>query len=620
MADTKISGLTAAAALAGSELVPIVQGGANLSATIAKIISLAGAILVLPSGDATGATDSAAVQAAVNTQNSAGAGIVQLVGGHYYFGTPVVPKSGVRIEGISANLNYTTNNAPIPDSSSVLTNGGTYIDCKGGAGFQWAKSALGTPASAAAFTAAGTSNFAIRNLAFTNYSRAIDGGNTNNPAAWYAEFDNLYMSAGTDWGFWLTNFQHCKFSRIYAFGNATGQQFYGNDVPAAYLQPGNSVWQDTYSVSASNLQRCTVFYCTQGQQNQGMLSRIQCNNFGSNVVTQAATMANASTTVTVTDGTKFALQMPVTVSATANGFTANKIYFVVSVSGNNLTLALTVGGAAISATGATAVNVITQGFACLEMVALSGASFTAHTLHNVDCEGGGTAAIVWQNCAGNFMQVSQQPGTSQSTQGFCGRNVQQSDLFFGNGSNTDLDNNSPSSGVRYYGQRKPGSVGYMGAGFWYDTASTNGVMALGCSFDTTSLAGLTLIGGSKIMPGNLGISQKFVASGSATPTLADGNMSTMYTNTVSGTTVTLPTVSATNVGVWQTIINTTAAAQTIATNGTQTFNNVTGRTSITLNPNASMRICTSSFVGGTYGYVIEGASSAIVSGVVSAPT
>ena len=43
MADTKISAMTSAAALDGTELVPVVQGGANVKATTQAIADLAGA-------------------------------------------------------------------------------------------------------------------------------------------------------------------------------------------------------------------------------------------------------------------------------------------------------------------------------------------------------------------------------------------------------------------------------------------------------------------------------------------------------------------------------------------------------------------------------------------------
>ncbi len=696
MADTKISAFTAAATLGGTELVPIVQGGANLSTTIAKIISLAGAILVLPSGDATGATDSAAVQAAVNTQNSAGAGIVQLVGGRYYFGTPIVPMSGVRIEGISANINYTTNNAFIPDSNLVLTNGGTYIDCKGGAGFQWAKTVQGVPTQQA-FTAAGTTNFTIKNMGFTNYSRAIDAGNTNNPAAWYAEFENLYMAAGTDWGFWITNFQHCKFRRIYAYGNTTGQQWYGNDVPSSVLQPGNSMWEDIFGAPPNLLtSRGLVWNAAQGQQNEGYLTRIQ-NNRVTNSSTQAATMAapiattitntsasiaatntfaandrvsfsattgtsggqvvagtiyyvsatglsgsafQVSTTVggavitfnasgtpnvqiakfAVTDGTKFAVGMPVQFSATANGFTQWRTYFVLSVSTNVLTVSLTFGGNAVTSTGNTAVNIVTQGFPGIEVIALPGAQINAHIFNNLDAESAGTTAIAIQNVAGSIFSINQLPGTAQSTMGVTGRGLVDCQILSPNGTNTDFDNNANSSAVQYSGARQGTSVGYMGAGIWYDAVSGNTVLSNGSNFDTQSVGMLQLVGGSKVMPGSLGITQKASFSASANPTLGDANLSVVSTNGVAGTTITLPTISSSNVGVWGTFFNGTASAQTLNTNGTQLFNNVTGRTSLTINPNASVRICAGYVGSSTYTWIIEGASSAIVSGVVSAPT
>src|SRR5262249_4558244 len=302
--------------------------------------------------------------------------------------------------GIAPQLNYTTNSATIPDSNSVIANGGgTVLNAAGStACFQWNKTALGVGAPNGVVLT-GLNKIALRNMCFTGITRAGDGGNTNNAAAWYSEFENLYISNCTDYGFWITNFQHCKFRRIFTFSNINGQ-FYGNDVPSSTLQPGNSVWEDLYNTTPStntNLSRAINFRVTQGQQNEGLILRLQSNRLNATVVTQAATMVNTSANITITDGTKFAVDMPVTFSASVNGFFQNEIYFVTSVAANVITVALTVGGTNIAATGNTAVNCTTQGFPALEICALSGAAISSHDYNNIDVEAGGTGAILFPN-------------------------------------------------------------------------------------------------------------------------------------------------------------------------------------------------------------------------------
>lgn len=650
------------------------------------------------SGDATGVTDAAALQSAINTLAAVPGGTLTLAACTYYVATPLIPKTGVSIVGQFDLLNYTVNTAPIPDSNQVRTTaGGTLFNCMAGACFQWNKAVLGVWGTQNGFVTAGPSNYAIKNIGFTNCSRAIDAGNTNNPAGWYAEFENIYVSNCTDWGVWITNFQHDKFRRIYTYNNTTGQQWYGNDVPSSTLQPGNSMWEDIFGAPPNLLtSRGLVWNAAQGQQNEGYLTRIQ-NNRVTNSSTQAATMAapiattitsssasiaatntfaandpvsfsattgtsggqvvagtiyyvsatglsgsafqvsatvggavitfNASGTpnvltakFSVTDGTKFAVGMPVQFSATVDGFTQWRTYFVLSVSTNVLTVSLTYGGNAVTATAATAVNVVTQGFPGIEVIALPGAQINAHIFNNLDAESAGTTAIAIQNAAGSIFSINQLPGTAQSTMGVTGRGLVDCQIFSPNGTNTDFDNNANSAALQYSGARQGTSVGYMGAGIWYDAVSGNTVLSNGSNFDTQSVGLLALVGGSKLVPGSLGISQKNVVSGSANPTLGDANMSVVYQDGVSGTTITLPTISATNVGDWITIFNQTAAAQTINTNGTQLINQITGRTSITLNPNASVRLAGAAFSGGLYGYIIEGASSAMVSGVISTGT
>lgn len=564
----------------------------------------------------------AAINAAITSLSAQGGGTVFLSAGTYTIANPITLAQGVWIVGVPPRLNYTTNTAPIPDSNAVIANGGgTVLQASGStACFQWNKTALGV-GTANGFVLTGLNNIVLRNLCMTGFTRAVDGGNTNNAACWYSEFDNLYISNCTDWGFWITNFQHCKFRRIFTFSNTTGGQFYGNDVPSTTLQPGNSVWEDVYSVTPSsnaNLSRGIVYWIQQGQQNEGLILRLQSNRLNSSVVTQAATMVNTSANITITDGTKFAVGMPVTFSATANGFFQNEIYFVLSVAVNVIQVALTVGGAAVVATGATAVNCITQGFAALEVVALAGAAVSSHDFHNVDVEAGGTAAIVAQNVQVSKFEISQVPLAAQSTQSFCARNLTFSQVFARASINTSWDGNSGSS--QLYGNRATGSVGggavaHNPAGLYFDAG--DGFTELNLTASVKGLSGQAPDGSNLIVPlSGIGERMNPKATQAISPNCADTGL-VSFTFTSGVVTVTLPTLSATLFGCRYIFVNPTANTATINTQASQGFNNPAGRTSVTLAQGTAIELVGTHDANGNY-WTVKGIGGVYAAGAITA--
>lgn len=555
---------------------------------------------------APGATD-VQIQAAI-TSLSAHGGTLRLGPGTYLISSAIALASGVWIVGTAPQLNFSTNSATIPDSNAVIANGGgTVLQAApgySGACFQWNKSALGNWGQPNGFVMTGLSNIALKNLCFNGFTRAVDGGNTNNAAAWYSEFENLYITGCTDYGFWITNFQHCKFRRIFTFSNINGQ-FYGNDVPSATLQPGNSVWEDIYNTTPStntNLSRAIVYRVTQGQQNEALILRLQSNRLNASVVTQAATMANASANITITDGTKFAVDMPVSFSASVNGFIQNEIYFVTSVAANVITVALTVGGTNISATGNTAVNCITQGFPALEIVALSGAAISSHDFHNVDVEAGGTCAILAQNVQVSKFEISQVPLTAQSTQSFCARNLTFSHVFSRASINTSWDGSSGSShlyGSRAAGSTGGGAVAHNPPGIYFDAGLGYTVMNLTASVygwsnqtpDTTNM----------LIP-LTGMVPQLKNKAAASVTLVGADSGTVVNALTTGTsTWTLASVTSTVKGLSYRLVNPVGTGQNlVVTSASAFFGPSTGRTSITMTPGSSMDVTAENDALGSY--------------------
>lgn len=523
------------------------------------------------------------INAAISILAASGGGILYLGAGLYILTGPIVPASGVQIVGVAPQLNFT--NAAIPDANTVIANGGgTVLQGDGTfAAFQWNKAVLGVPASANAFTLTALNGIGIKNLCLNNFSRAIDGGNTNNGGCWWSEFENLYITNCTDWGFWLTNFMHCKFRRIFTFACTNGQQFYGNDVPAATLQPGNSVWEDLYAntpVTNTNLARGIVFFVTQGQQNEGFLSRIQANRNNATVTTQAATMVNASANIAITDGTKFAVGMPVAFSASVNGFTAGQIYFVLSNAANVITVANTFGGAPINATGNTAVNCITQGWPALEIIALAGAAVSSHAYINIDVENGGTAAMVLQNLQSSNVHISQVPG-SGITQSICARQVTFTQIFSQAAAGTDFDANCGST--QFFGSRAAGSVQRNPVGFYLDQGTNQYFFNL-----STSVLGLTestAADGSHIIQPQTGFGARLSQFASASNSLQVQNSGICAVTFTSGvSSFTLPTITSNFNGALFFVCNPTANNCTLTAAAGQFFNNNGALLNLVLSP------------------------------------
>lgn len=569
-----------------------------------------------------------AIQSAINAAGVAGGGIVKLPTGVIPLSQSLTPVAGVYLEGVEPVLNTTLG---IPDQFNVTFAGGTILAPTGAfPAITWNTTVLGVQGSQGAFAATAINNIGFKNLGFQGGTYGIFAGATNNGATWWSEFENLYFIGCTQWGMNITNYQHCSFKRNFSF-NCINGQFHGVDCSGALLIPGNSTVYDLYNVipssSATNMLSRGISFVATGtvgaSNNQYKMDRIQSNNFNRATTTQAATMVNAQATFTVTDGTKWAIGMPVAVSTTANGFTVGIPYFVASAAGNVISLSLTNGGAAINATGNAAINVINQGFPAFEMIGLPGATFLNVVIDNLDVEGGGTAAVVLQNCGGCSIEMQGAPLVSQSTWSVVGLGYKNSKLMAPQIVNTYFDGNSTSQAMQFFGSRNANpSSGYMGSGIWFDSVTGNVVLSLGSPFATASTGELTFIpsvAAGILMPKVMGIGQLPKAV-SGNP-VALTNMNLCYVNVSNPGSYTLPTVTASIAGCWLEIFNNSGAAQTVTTDGTQLFNNVAGRTVLTLANGASVRLSAYQTTGGaTYTWVLVGSSATMTAGAIAAPT
>lgn len=363
--------------------------------------------------DPTGAVSSVtAIQAAIDAAWNAGGGWVVLpanpLGGFYSIPTKLVARPGVTVIGHGYEIAQGTGAFT---RGTILKGNGT-APC-----FTYNESDLGADLDANTLQAHRLSGFNLNGLAFDNFTYAVKFGARFDTGIFHGTFENLYANNCKTWGFWFENCSICVYHNIIVRLMSTGAvgsiAFLSSQ--SAYNH-GNSRITSLFAEPVADLTRGIVFWAKDGSKyNDNNGNHIQCNTGSGGKVSQAATMANASPNITVVDGTKFPLDMPVTVSATANGFTRFQAYFVISNAANVIQLSNYMRGTAINATGNTAVNIDCYGFPALEFVAFkdnAGNRIQPSEFSGLDAEGYATCSILCQTC-----DIDLSIGTAFSGQG-----------------------------------------------------------------------------------------------------------------------------------------------------------------------------------------------------------
>ncbi|MFM2006605.1 MAG: hypothetical protein RLZZ09_2260, partial [Pseudomonadota bacterium] len=380
--------------------------------------------------------------------------------------------------------------------------------------------------------------------------------------------------------------------------------------------PGNSWYQDIFGVLGSTydrlLSRGIVFEANGSGVvfNQAFGARLQVNHFNRTKLSQTCTPAGVgSANLTVQDGTKFAVGMPVAFTATANGFTgytatAPKIYVVLSVSGNTITVGNSRTASALTATGTTGMTIESWGFPNLELVKLqSSASIQNFDLRNLDLEGASSASLYMDGAASCSVMFSQGGANTHADIALRGSNYN----IIDNGGNgkLDIDGSSVISQIR--GNRS-GQADRTGIGIYRDLVSGTTKLSLGGAAD--QLEGRAPSGGSYIYPVT-GFGQRSSPLGSTGAiALNAGRLGDLAWIGTAIATMTLPTITddagtgaqTSYIGARFEIHNCSSngSVLTVNTDGTQTFNNQTGKVSTTLNAGESLIVTGSRGNGSTF--------------------
>lgn len=455
------------------------------------------------------------------------------------------------------------------------------------------------------------SGFYVKNLAFDTFTYGIWVGAKNVMGLVWGGLDNLYFKNCSVWGIKLVNFVHLDIGRIETTLCQNGQ-YYGVAMDALDYQGGNSTFRELYHLVPNDgrdnrLCRNIVFEVQPGTTGAAAMNeldaqRIQSNCYNRTLLSDTVTFTSSSTSATVADGTKYAVGMPVTFTTTADGYTANQVYVVLSVSSNTLTFGNNRNASAISATGSGNLTLNTYGYPCVEVVGVNSttAKVQGSRFPHLDLEGKATTALYVENGLTSDFGITSVPTTL--TTGLVVRNTGSSRFTSRPSIQTDIDANS--TGSEFFGQRSA-TVALQRAlkGMWIDSNSTQ-VLAIGPGQNNQGSGGDIQIRVNGFMYPATGMGERIVTRDTSI-SLAGTNAGTVVFNGATGQTLTLPTIvtdttpNASHIGLVFDFVNVSGNSVTVATDGTQLFNTVGAKTSLTVATQTGLRVVAAKTNSGT---------------------
>lgn len=526
----------------------------------------------------------AGIRAARASAVAAGGGTVLLPDAIIALTAPIPCDSGVRYVGVPPNLAFT---GDVPDSNWTYTSGTVLT----GDGTFPAFSANTTPAGSpvSPFAVNGIGDFSIEDVAFDTFTSAVQIGATNVIGLEFGRLNNLWISNCTDFGINLENFMHSDISRIWVRNFAHGMRFAAS---GNLLFPGNSRLHTLFCVNpASILSRGIVFEANNTFLNELITERLQVNRFGTSELSQTATFTSGSANIAVTDGTKFGVGLPIIFTTGVAGFTSNLAYFILSVSGNTITVGTGRTASAQSATASTSTTIKSFGMPNIELSSLNGGQVTNSSFLGMDMEGNASCSFYAENSGKIILTIGEVksigPYSHIVLRNAQAMQIQNNDVSL----ITDFDSPSGTT-AQFYGAR--GTIrNFMGQGLWRDGTRNIGVLSLR-TVGTLNRGDLEARGSNKFMYPSLMAMGQAVQTSDAT-TYAFPNPGIWIFAGSSACVATLPTItnaadSSTNIGAPYHVVNCGSANITLNTDGTQLFNKVAAKTSYTITPGQSIQV------------------------------
>ena len=569
--------------------------------------AVSGTFFTRPTG-----TNSTAIQAAIDYMYSLGGGTVYLDAIEYTITAPVVLKSKVSLIGVNPSLTY----GGIPDFYSNTKNGGTWFVGNGTCNLLTVNdtdlsSQFSTPA---AFSNAAQTDVIIKNIGLYNGIYGLKVGGNFYPGVFYGTFENIMAYGCSQWGIWIENCIHNTYDKFNSWGNTVGQvQFRSSSVSQGsnpILAPGNCQAGEILASCPFNLlSRGIEITATNGTWGGVQATVFQGNRFNNPpTVTQTAT-GNGSTSLQVTDTTKFIKDAPIIfTSVGATGLTANSIYFVTSIiDATHMTITDRISSQVNTTISSGTATLVFQGFAPVAAYGYTTQDRVGAT-GIVDAEAGGTSKYILADAIpGGSVSLAGAQNDSSSTVDASIKNSQYTLFTNAVGARIDLDGGSTTGNVilgvctftgifavpvfgggelnlstfrgtdqlSNFITRSPGGGGwtYPGQPLGVHQGSYPYSLTFGIGFSTAGFA-------------------TYTGSGAATFTFSQGLSSAMK-------------------GFRQTFKNMGTGALTVVLNngsGTSyTFDNISGKTSVVLSAKTSSTyggsltiVCCEDFVGGYY--------------------
>lgn len=282
----------------------------------------------------------AQIEAAMLAAYQAGGGEVKLVAGRINTTSSITLLEGVSLVGVPAQIDFRGGRVTARGGTQFVGNG--LFTC-----FRYNDADLTVaPTDYDAFVDDMLVGVHLRNIVCENYSYALKVGGLFNPGWKSCLVERFVAIACTRWGIWIENDIECDYIRPIANNCTRGQIANGASGNAA-LNCGNGNWIGTYASNAGSILSRGYFTFVRGASNMTQKTSIHECSIGNAPaeVVQAATMANGSKNIGVTDSTQFPFDMAHTFSASVNGVTSGHIYFPVpqatfqgSIAGNTLTV------------------------------------------------------------------------------------------------------------------------------------------------------------------------------------------------------------------------------------------------------------------------------------------
>lgn len=286
--------------------------------------------------------DSAGINVAISQAVALGVpAAVVFEAADYAITAPIPFAPHVSLIGVPPKL-VMAGNAP---DAGFTCNGGTVFNVSPGvSALTWNNVDKGSDEiNIATFACSGVKCYGIT---FKGGDKAIDTGALRAMGMVWGEFDQLYAFDQTsDFAFDFKNFQHCEFGRLYtstALLTGGGVRFASK--LSSTLLPGNShVTGEVYTYCVNRLNRSVVIEASGPSGcalNQFKVSgRLQGNRYGAGSPDIIVFTTNGTANISVPDGTKFQVGIPVVFHSTApTNFTVDVVYFVRTIVGNVLTL------------------------------------------------------------------------------------------------------------------------------------------------------------------------------------------------------------------------------------------------------------------------------------------